>query len=339
MSEPTPAEQGEQEARTRGDRAKHAAPVGPQNFSELAAQLQARMAGFSAGHKRIARQVLTDPEGCAFMTISEMAGAVGVNESTVVRFATRIGLAGYPALTGLCRQYLREQAQNVSRFSRLPDSAGQHQSSSDASKADGVLYPLQATAATDERNIVRSFSRVNRHDWTEAVGACADRRVVYVMGMRKCYSVAHLLSYLLSLVRDDVRHVAAEAGLLPDMLRSIGKNDAFVAISVHRYSLQTVQAMRLAARRGAFAIAFTDNAASPLVEHARVSFYVDTTGASALRSMTALVSLAQALADSVAVKRGTKSRSALLGEEDLLSEFGIYAIGPDYVLGEDDRIE
>lgn len=318
----------ERSGATGGELAREAAP---QSISDLEKLLRDQMPKLSSGHRRIARQLLTDPEGCAFMTVSDMAASAGVNESTVVRFATKIGLAGYPALTALCRNYLREQAQTVSRFTRLRNLAAEYGTPDGSGHRDEVLYPLHATSAVDESNIVRTFARINRTDWADAVNACAESRAVYVMGMRKCYSVATLLSYLLGLVRDDVRQVASEAGTAPDMMRSLGSQDTFAAISIHRYTFQTVQAIRLAVRRGAFTIAFTDNPASPLAEHARVCFYVDTASVSVLRSMTAFVSLAQALVASVAVQRGTRSRSALLEEEDLLREFGIYAQGPDYV--------
>jgi DNA-binding MurR/RpiR family transcriptional regulator len=280
----------------------------------------------SAGHARIARQVLSDPEACAFMTITDLASTAGVNESTVVRFATKLGLTGYPALTGLCREHLMQQAQLVGRFERLQElaSGDGDVESSPARRDDRLSAPLGAASSTDQRNIVRTFARVDHKQWRRTVQVVARGRTVYVIGLRKCYAVAHLLSYLLGLIRDDVRHVASDAGTLADSIRGVERGDAFIAISIHRYTRDTVRALRLAHRRGAFTIALTDNAASPLVQYADVSFYVDTTSSSVLRSVAAFVSLVQAFAAAVAVERGTKARSALLVEEDILSEFEVY---------------
>ena len=58
----------------------------------------------------LAERVMADPEGVAFMTVSELATVTGVNESTVVRFASGLGLDGYPGLTRLCRAMLRAEA-------------------------------------------------------------------------------------------------------------------------------------------------------------------------------------------------------------------------------------
>ncbi len=286
----------------------------PSSFNELADLLRLRTPELSPAHQKLAARVLSDPEGCAFMTISELARAVEVNESTVVRFAAALGLDGFPSLARLCRRRLQEQAQLVNRFEGLQDLGA------------GGSDLLPRSAALDESNIVRTFARIDARDWERAVTALSERRRVYVMGLRKLYSVAYLLSYLLRLVRDEVEHVGLEPGTFPDALRQLGPDDVFVGASIYRYTRNTVQAMRFARKRGAFTIALTDSAASPLVADADVTFYVDTSAVSILRSLTAFTSLAQALASAVAMHRGTSTRSALLLEEDVLREFDVYAV-------------
>jgi DNA-binding MurR/RpiR family transcriptional regulator len=91
----------------------------PRDYKTLERLLRARFAQFTPQQQRVAQRLLSDPEGCAFLTVSHLADAVGVNESTIVRFATALGLDGYPELTRLCQQRLREQAQMVERFNTL----------------------------------------------------------------------------------------------------------------------------------------------------------------------------------------------------------------------------
>jgi DNA-binding MurR/RpiR family transcriptional regulator len=61
-----------------------------------------------------------------------------------------------------------------------------------------------------------------------------------------------------------------------------------------------------------------------LAQSATHAFYLDTTGVSVLRSMTAFVVFVQAMATAVAAARGTEARSSLLVEEELLDTFGVY---------------
>jgi len=286
--------------------------TGPQTFDELLALLQERRPTLSRAQRVLADRVLADPEGIAFMTVSELAAAVGVNEATVVRFAIGLGLEGYPGLTRLCRERLREQAQLLRRYTSL------EQLGRDA----GDL--LDRAVALDRANIARTFARIDRTAWDAAVRLLSDAPRVHVLGLRKCHAPAYLLGYLLRMLREEVTTLTAAAGTLTDELRRVREGDCFVAIAIHRYSADTVRASSWARARGARCVALTDNASSPLVASGHHVFYVDASGPSVLRSLSAFTALVQALAAGVAQRRGQDVRSALLQEEELLEEFSVY---------------
>jgi DNA-binding MurR/RpiR family transcriptional regulator len=304
-------------AKGSGGAAAAAAPAGtPASYEQLRALLQARLPTLSPGQQRIARLVLSDPEGTAFRTIGETAKAAEIHESSVVRFATSLGLDGYPSLVELCRQQLSEQAQLIRRF----EEARQHQ------RADDLLATV---AENDERNLARTYARIDDVSWHRAVTLLAEAPAVYIVGLRKCFSVAYLLTYLLHLVRRNVRQVTSASGLLVDELRDLAPGEVFVAIAIHRYTADTVRALAHARRHGLNTIVLTDNAASPLVPNADVVFYVDTTGVTILRSLTAFASLVQALATAVAIRLGTQSRSELLLDEELHDAFQVFVDSPE----------
>ncbi len=290
---------------------------GPTTFKELEALLRARLDELTPHQRKLAQRVLSDPEGCAFMTVAELATSVGVNESTVVRFAAALGLRGYPHLAQLCQERLREQAQLLERFEAL---------SYLESIDDGLL---SRTAAYDQANILRTYANVDSDTWKQAVAALGQADSVGVVGLRKSFAAASLLAYLLGLVRDEVHHLGTTPGLLPGALRPFGTGDVVVGISIHRYTRETVTALKVARDKGATTIALTDNPASPLARQADLCFYVDVAGVSVLRSVTALVSLLQALASSVATELGTDTRAALRLEEELLAAFDVYVADPE----------
>ncbi|MGW4767733.1 MurR/RpiR family transcriptional regulator [Nocardia sp. NPDC004278] len=287
--------------------------TGLASFDELAVEIRRRMDSLSAAHKKLAQRVLSDPEAVAFMTVSELAGAVDVNEATVVRFANGLGLKGYPGLTRLCRERLQEQAQLLRRFDNLEHLV-----------AEGVGMREQ-TVALDQANIARTFARIDEAMWDSAVDRLAHAPRVHVIGLRKCHAPAYLLTYLLRMLREDVSAIDATVGTLTDELRRVRAGDCFVAMSIHRYSLDTVRAAQWARQRGAHVIALTDTALSPLAVSAHDTFYIDASSASILRSMTAFTSLTQAMTGDVARILGHEVRSTLLEEEKLLDEFGVYA--------------
>jgi DNA-binding MurR/RpiR family transcriptional regulator len=296
--------------------ASDAESAGPADYDALVALIESRYDTLTPSWKKLANRLLTDPEGCAFFTTTDFATLVDVNESTVVRFAKSLGLPGYPALVQLCRSRLRGTSQMVDRFERLEQTA------------NSVGNILERATRQDIENITRTFAMVDNDDWKRAVHTIARSEHVYIIGLRKCYTVGYLLSFLLRLLREDVYLLDPRQGMLPDDLRGMGPGSAVVTIAIARYSRDTVRVAEHARRVGATTITLTDNYASPLARLSDVTFPVDVASLSVLRSLTAMVSLAQALVADVAAELGTSGRSALLLEEKILSQLDTY-IEPD----------
>lgn len=288
--------------------------VPPRSYAELRAELQSRMDSFAPGQRQVARLLLTDPEGTAFRTIAETAREAGVHQSSLVRFATNLGLSGYPDLVKLCREQLAERAHLVSRFERAERSG----------KADGLLAQV---VEHDQQNLARTFARIEPEQWQRLVRLLANAPRVHVMGLRKCLPVAQLLAYLLHMVRPEVRQVSPVSGGLVDDLRDLRAKDVFIAIAIRRYTADTVRAIRYAKEHDLHTVALTDDAASPLATVADFPFFVETEGVTILRSVSSFISLVQAMSTAVALETGARSRAELLLDEELLDSFDVYAEG------------
>jgi DNA-binding MurR/RpiR family transcriptional regulator len=285
----------------------------PSSFEDLLDTLRDRFDTLSPAHKKLADLVRADPEGIAFMTGSDLADVVGVNEATVARFATTLGLRGYPGLTKLCRERLQEQAQLLRRYDDLEQVVA---------KGGSVI---ECTVALDQANIARTFSRIDEATWRSAIEHLANCPAVHVMGLRSCHAPAFLMGYLLGLIRESVWTVTASAGMLTGDLRRVRPGDCFVSMSLHRYSADTVRVAQWAHDVGVHVVTLTDNAGSPLAASADDAFFIDTLGTSVLNSMTAFTSLVQAITSGVAQVHGSDVRAVLLEEEKMLQEFGVYA--------------
>jgi DNA-binding MurR/RpiR family transcriptional regulator len=284
--------------------------VPPQDYPQLRAELQARLPGLAVGQRRIAHLLLAEPEATALRSIGETARAAQVHESSVVRFATGLGLSGYPALVRLCREQLAGQAQLVRRFEQAAEV--------------GESDLLAAVAQHDQANLVRSLAGIDRAAWERAVELLAEAPRVHILGLRKCFTVGYLLAYLLRMVRDRVEEAGSPAGLLVDRLRDLAEGEVFLAVSIHRYTAVTVHALAKAKRAGLHTIAITDDPGSPLVPHADVVLYLAADGVTVFRSLTAFVSVAQGLATAVALRSGARSREQLRRDEELLADFDVY---------------
>lgn len=283
----------------------------PHNFDELQRAIQGRLDTFAAGQQRIAELVLADPEGTAFRTVGETAKLADVHQSSVVRFAQILGLDGYPSLVDLCRQRLTSEAQLVSRFKEV------EQSIDSTSVVASML-------GHDQDNLIRTLTRVSTPEWEKAVESLATADRVHVMGLRECLAVADLMTYLLRLVRPKVHQVSPVVGSLVEDLRDLRAEDVFVAMSIHRYTAETVRALEHARDLGLTTIALTDTPSSPLARLADVTFQVDCEGVAVLRSVTAFIALVQALATGVALHNEQRTREQLHHDEQLLERFSVY---------------
>ena len=67
-------------------------------MNDLMNKIQNNLSTFSKGQRLIAKYIIEHYDKAAFLTASKLGSTVGVSESTVVRFATELGYAGYPQL-------------------------------------------------------------------------------------------------------------------------------------------------------------------------------------------------------------------------------------------------
>ncbi|WAL66366.1 MurR/RpiR family transcriptional regulator [Amycolatopsis cynarae] len=273
----------------------------PGSYQELTELLRSRLPKLAGGQLRIAHLVLADPEGTAFRGIAEAARLAEVHESSISRLAGSLGLSGYPSIMELCRAWLAEQAQ----LARRADSSGQQ-------PPGGVL---SATLEQEQGNLARTFGRLDRDTWLRAVALLAGAPGVAVLGLRDSAAVAVLFAQRLGRVRHGVRRLGQS---LVDELRELGEHEVLVAVSVRRYAADTVRAAEYAKERGNPVVALTDNAASPLADHADAALYAETGGVG-VRSLTALCALAQALAGETGLRCGNHG-----ADDDLAESFGFF---------------
>ena len=83
---------------------------------ELIQRLNQSGKKLSKSHRRIAECIVTHYDKAAFMTASKLGEYVGVSESTVVRFASTLGYAGYPQLQKALQELIRHRLTASQRF-------------------------------------------------------------------------------------------------------------------------------------------------------------------------------------------------------------------------------
>lgn len=266
------------------------------NYQDFSAVLSERFDGLSKQLKTIARFVLENPNITALNTTSELAQEIGVQPSSLIRFAQALGFSGFSDLQSVFRTRLLDQMAGRShdypeRIRKMRDSGGaiQGEASGDSSSVLNAFIDLNHSALAELAHEIDTAAL------NSAVDILRNAESVYIIGQRRSFHVASYLYYCLSQL--DVRAFLIDSvgGFLPEQTGMIGKNDALIAITFPKYTDLVLDTAMQAGEAGCPVISITDSAISPVVSLSDVSFITDSSLLGGFRSVAASMCLAQAL--------------------------------------------
>ena len=84
--------------------------------TDILSFLQSNLPSFSKGQRLIAKYILEFYDKAAFMTANKLGKAVGVSESTVVRFAVELGYDGYHKMQKALKEMVLKRLTSVQRI-------------------------------------------------------------------------------------------------------------------------------------------------------------------------------------------------------------------------------
>ncbi|HEY3642731.1 MAG TPA: MurR/RpiR family transcriptional regulator [Xanthobacteraceae bacterium] len=239
--------------------------------------------------KRIAEYIVDHPDRVAFSTVDQMAGQLGVNPSTIVRFTYRLGLKGFPDLQERTRTLVR----------------GQLSAASEIVNENSVLVHLEGTAfgtslGQDLQNLRRTISAIKVEDLQRASDIIAAARQVFVAGSFNAYSVAFFLGLALDRIRGHTTVWSGDMTLQASQSLGLGPDDCLIAFTSAPYAVSTQRAALLAKEARAKVIAVTDTPISAVGQIADVILAAASTGAGLQNSFVAAMAIANALLNGVA---------------------------------------
>ncbi len=274
--------------------------------------IESNMPHFSKGQKRIAEYILRSYDKAAFMTANKLGEKVNASESTVVRFATRLGYDGYPAMQKALQTMVRSRLTAVQRI----------QVARDRMEGQDVLRQVMQA---DMDNIRATMEQCSRESFYAAVDALVRARRIYILGVRSSAALSSFLGFYFHLIFDNVVTVRSSSGSeMLEQLLWVDAQDAVVGISFPRYSRQTIQAMRFARSRGASVIAVTDGPNSPLLDCATHTLLARSDMASFVDSLAAPLSLLNALIVEVSRRKQGDLPRTFEQLEEIWEEYQVY---------------
>lgn len=284
----------------------------------LLATIDENLKRLSKGHKKIAAYIEENYDKAAFMTAAALGQKVGVSESTVVRFATELGFKGYPELQKELQQLIKSKLTAVQRMEVYENLIGD--SDIITSVLNGDIELIRATAEKTSREAFKNaVSEINR------------AKRIYILGVRSSAALASFLAFYFNLVFDAVTLIdTASASEMFEQMFRIDEKDVCIAISFPRYSKQTVNALRFIADRGAKIIAITDTEKSPIASFANHLLVARSDMASVVDSLTAPLSLINALIAGVTLSRRNEVYENFNKLEHIWDVYQVYEKAEDF---------
>ena len=217
----------------------------PANISEAIVEAGDRL---TATERRVAEAIVAEPTLLAFGTVSALADHVGTSRPSIVRFAIKLGFAGYQALQDAARVGLSQ------RLSTPRDRV----------RAD------QATGVSDLRSLTESLAPlmpiVESGVLIELAPRIARAEAVWIATGETSKASAHALHSGLGSIRPGV-HLIEEHSLSRE-LADAGTRDIALISDFSRYRRSAVVAAHALTAHSVPIIAITDGPLSPLAAFA-----------------------------------------------------------------------
>lgn len=184
---------------------------------------------------------------------------------------------------------------------------------------------LKTILKSDIRNLQKTLDEADEASFEMAVEMILNARDIYVIGVRSCEPLANFLGFYLNLMFKNVKVISTNSAseLFEQMFR-IGAEDVIIGISFPRYSMRTLKAMELANNRSAKVISITDNIYSPMKLYATCNLTAKSDMASIADSLTAPMSLINALVVSLCMRRQGQMAESLKTLEQVWEEYQVY---------------
>lgn len=209
--------------------------------------------------------VVENLQACCFLSSTELADALGVSYSTVIRLTRLLGFHGYPEFQHFLREVYEDNREVISDSIVIPAER------LDQIIAQGRSSPVQdLVVAHVLSNIQNTLANNPGPQFEKACQILLDSQHRYIFSARGSSCIASFLSVIL---RQMISHVYNYTGGGPNMFdfaSDLGPQDCAIAIAFPRHSRLTVKAAEMAKEQGARIIAITNSATSPLAAYADV---------------------------------------------------------------------
>lgn len=250
-------------------------------------RVQEAMEELSNAERKVARTLLARYPGAGLTTVAELAAEAQVSAPTVLRFAGRLGYAGFQDFQRALIAELNDDGSPLRQYEQKREAEGE----------GGVL-------ARSERTLLEAlqatYAQIPESEFTAVARLLSDagRRVMVTGGRFSGLQADYLVRHL-QLLRPGVQLLPREAIARHDAVLSAAASTVLVVYDYRRYSKDSQELAVEMRRRGATVALMTDSWLSPIADVARHVLPARVDSASPFDSAVAATAITESLVAAV----------------------------------------
>ena len=254
---------------------------------------------------RVADYIIDHLDAIGLYTSRELAAAVGVSDTSVIRLIHKLGFNTYTQFRGEMNARITGQyaPQSQSRPGQQ-DNPGRRQ--------------VDTLSGSILENLRKTFYRLDDATVRQIVDILLQSSHKYIAGFHTTASCAqYMATRLVKLLPHVIPVVNADASSVETVL-DIGPEDCLMVYSFLRYSRFNAPLMNLAKQNGAKVILVTDRASSPLVRKADIVLFTPIDTGNQSYSYVAPLSVSEILLMTLIAESGSDGEARMHRLENLL---------------------
>jgi DNA-binding MurR/RpiR family transcriptional regulator len=270
-------------------------------------QIFAKTDSLNGAQKRLGHYLQNDSSALLLSNVRDLAQAVGVSKSTVVRFAKSMGYKGFPEFKREIQKEMRGKLRAAARMEETFAELGDD---------ENIFAKL---IKRDIQLLQETLQAASFPDFHKAVEIIWRAQKVFIIGLNASMALAYLLHFRLVRVKKDARWIFLTGGTsLLEQLAFMNPSDVLIAIDFLRVPREVQAALQHAKKVGAPILGITDFPSSAIAKAADVCLYAKRGLHTTVNSLTPAFSLVNALAIAVVWTKKADSIKALTDLDSLL---------------------
>ncbi len=280
----------------------------------LIKKINERMFKLSKSHKKIARFILDSGDKAVYLTAAKLGEQVEVSESTVVRFAIELGYDCYQSFQDALEEIVKIESPASKRIGATMEVINKSNKHIMTSVLKKDINKIEKTLEVNKEEVFDRF-----------IDKMLRGKRVFILGNRSSSALANYFSFYLSFMLEDVHLINSTNGSeIFEQAIKIKPDDVFIVISFPRYSKHTIKTLKYVKKIGATVLSITDSKDSPIANQSEESIIAKTDMLSLVDSLTAPLSIINAILVATSLRDTEKVISRFNTLETIWEEFDVY---------------